>query len=288
MTKEERKQLEGFLSKTLKMDTEGIATLFNEAGDLVDVQPALDAYEAKQRDLKALSENQYKRGIKEQAAKLEKALREKYEIESEATGMDLIEEVFAKQMEGVKEQSQLKDEDVEKHPLFITKRAALEKQLKAQQKEYEEKMQQRENEIRYEQTLLKVKPKLISELKAMGAVLPDDPNLASEWEAMFIEKMVKKYKFQENGEDLTILDSDGKPVQDAYQNMVNFKGLIEHEGKKLFQFRKAEDRSSAGNQSTGATSKPMSEQEWIKASAEAKTPQERAELFKQYQATQQK
>jgi hypothetical protein len=43
MTKEEQKVLNEFLSKTLKIDTEELATLYNEAGDLVDLKPAFDA-----------------------------------------------------------------------------------------------------------------------------------------------------------------------------------------------------------------------------------------------------
>ena len=43
MTKEESKILNEFLSKTLKIDAEQLATLYNEAGELQGLQIAYDA-----------------------------------------------------------------------------------------------------------------------------------------------------------------------------------------------------------------------------------------------------
>ena len=43
MTPQEKQILEAFLSKALNMDTGAMASLFNEAGELITVEPLLTA-----------------------------------------------------------------------------------------------------------------------------------------------------------------------------------------------------------------------------------------------------
>jgi hypothetical protein len=64
MTAEEKKLLQGFLSKTLKIDTEELASLYNDAGELVDLTIAEKAVSDRIKKLKGDGTDQYKRGIK--------------------------------------------------------------------------------------------------------------------------------------------------------------------------------------------------------------------------------
>ena len=83
MKTEEQKLLHESLSKLYKIEPETIASLYNEAGDLVDFSPILDLDAKRIQKLKSDSDSQYKRGIKEGASKIENAVKEKYEIESD-------------------------------------------------------------------------------------------------------------------------------------------------------------------------------------------------------------
>ena len=77
MTKEESKILNEFLSKTLKIDAEQLATLYNEAGELQGLQIAYDADASRVSKIKTENQNQYNRGLKEGASKIEKEIKSK-------------------------------------------------------------------------------------------------------------------------------------------------------------------------------------------------------------------
>ncbi len=83
MTKEEQKILNEFLSKTLKIDDEQIAGLYNEAGELSSLQVGSESISAMVSQHRKVNADQFNRGLKEGASKIEGALKSKYEFESD-------------------------------------------------------------------------------------------------------------------------------------------------------------------------------------------------------------
>ena len=112
MTDPEKKVLEGFLSKTLKMDTEDMAGLYNDAGELTSLSVASEADTTRIKKLKEDASSQYKRGLKEGATKIESELKDKYEIDSELVGLELVDHIIE---DKTKTQSDA-DGDITKHP----------------------------------------------------------------------------------------------------------------------------------------------------------------------------
>ena len=102
MTEAEQKKLNGFLSKTLKMDDEELASLYNEAGELTSLTAAEKADTSRVAKLKEENDSQYKRGQKEVATKFETKLKEKYGVSSDETGIDLVDLILTTELEKVK------------------------------------------------------------------------------------------------------------------------------------------------------------------------------------------
>jgi hypothetical protein len=69
MKENESKILNEFLSKTLKIDAEELASLYDEAGDLKTLQPAFDADAVRVKQHRTANSDQYNRGLKEAAEK---------------------------------------------------------------------------------------------------------------------------------------------------------------------------------------------------------------------------
>ena len=72
MTPAEQKLLNESLSKLFKIDSEMLASLYNEAGELTDFSRILELDADRIKEYKTQNDSQYKRGIKEGASKIEK------------------------------------------------------------------------------------------------------------------------------------------------------------------------------------------------------------------------
>ena len=102
MTKEEQKILSDSLSKLFKIEPETLASLYNEAGELSDFSKILELDAQRIAKYKSDSDNQYKRGVKEGASKIEKEVKEKFELDSDLLGVDLIDHLVVKKIEEAK------------------------------------------------------------------------------------------------------------------------------------------------------------------------------------------
>lgn len=247
MTSEERKIFEGFLSKTLNIDAEGMAALFNEAGELTNVEPLFDANAKKVALSKEISENQYKRGIKESREKLEKELKTVYGVDSDKQGSELVAEILTKETESIKAATSLKPEDIDKHPRFIEMRREFEKQMSTKEAEWSQKMEQEIGGIKYQYTVAKATGKAKELLAANKFVLPDNEK-REKWLKVFESEIQKAYKYAENQNgDFDVLDESGNPMNDKHGNLLKFSDVVTGIAKQYFDVQSGEARSNAGN-----------------------------------------
>ena len=68
---------------------------------------------------------------------------------------------------------------------------------------------------------------------------------------------MKKYKHQKVGDSYVVLKEDGTPLQDDHAYNVTFQDHVKGIAERYFDFKKAEERSSSGNQSTQSGSKKV-------------------------------
>lgn len=277
MKPEEKKILNDSLSKLFKIDSETLASLYNDAGDLVDFSKVLEHDAERIKKYKTESDNQYKRGIKEGATKVEDAVKEKYELESDLVGVDLIDHLVVKKVDEVKTSN---TKDITKHPDYIKLQLDNEKKLKEKDKEWTGKLEAREKEIAKSQLFEEVSKRGLANLRKRNPILPADPVKAQYWEDAYLSEL-RKRDYMKDGENLVVLD-DGKPLQNDHGNSISFDEFTNDRADRIFEFPKSTERSSSGNKEipgAGNAGMPKTEEEYIARLRDPKiTPKERIEL----------
>lgn len=243
MKAEEQKILNESLSKLFKLDPETIASLYNDAGDLVDFSKILELDSARIAKYKSDSNDQFKRGVKETMSKFEKEVKEKYELESESVGVDLIDQLVVKKVEEAKVAG---TKDITKHPEFIKLQVSIDKQLKDRDKEWETKFTEKDAEINKTKLFEKISKRAIANLKKRNPILPTDPVKAQYWEDQYLNEL-KKSNYMENGDDPIVLGEDNKPLQNAHGKAVVFDQFTNDIADRMFEFPVSEPRSNSGN-----------------------------------------
>ena len=280
MTEAEQKKLNGFLSKTLKMDDEELASLYNEAGELTSLTAAEKADTSRVTKLKEENDSQYKRGQKEVATKFETKLKEKYGVSSDETGVDLVDLILTTELEKVKGKG---DEDITAHPEYLKLKSESDRMLKAKDKEWQKKIEDLELKHTRESMFSKVKERAFAELDNLRPILPEDAKKAQKWKEKYIEDF-RAYEFIEDSNGIVVL-KDGKPLQDSHGYNKSFADLVKETAAEIFDFQTAVSRSSAANQQTQSNfAAPRNEDEFIQKMREAKTPEEQAKVMESYQS----
>lgn len=280
MTEAEQKKLNGFLSKTLKMDDEELASLYNDAGELTSLTAAEKADTSRVAKLKEENDSQYKRGQKEVATKFETKLKEKYGVSSDETGVDLVDLILTTELEKVKSKG---DEDITAHPEYLKLKTESDRMLKAKDKEWQKKIEELETKHSRESMFAKVKDRAFAELDNLRPILPEDAKKAQRWKEKYIEDF-RAYDFTEQDGTIVVL-KDGKPLQDQHGYNKSFADLVKETAAEIFDFQTAESRSSAANKQTQSNfAAPRNEEEFIQKMREAKTPEEQAKVMESYQS----
>ena len=276
MTPAEQKLLNESLSKLFKIDSEMLASLYNEAGELTDFSKILELDADRIKEYKTQNDSQYKRGIKEGASKIEKEIREKYEFDSDLVGVDLIDSLVVKKIE---EASQ-SHKDISKHPEYIKLQVSIDKQLKDRDKEWESKLTEKEKEFNKAKLFDRVRDRALANLDSRKPILPEDPRKAQKWKDTYLSEL-RNGNYMEDGDNIIVLDAEGKPLQTAHGKPVTFDEYEKEIADGYFEYPVAGARSSSGNkeQDTGNTGMPKTEEEYVSRLRDPKiTPQERIKL----------
>jgi hypothetical protein len=267
------------------MDDEEVASLYNDAGELTSLTAAEKADSTRVAKLKEDQSSQYKRGQKEVATKFEAQLKEKYGVDSDETGVELVDLILTTEDEKVKGKGA---EDITAHPEYLKLKSDSDKLLKAKDKEWQKKIDELETNYTKQTMFSKVRDRAFAELDNLRPILPEDAKKAQRWKEKYIEEF-RNFEFQDMDGKLVVL-KDNKPLQDDHGYNVTFEDLVKNTASEFFDFQTAEQRSSAGNQQqqSSKVAVPKNEEEFVKGMREAKTPEERIKLLESYQSTKQK
>lgn len=281
MTEAEQKKLNGFFSKTLKMEAEDMASLYNDAGELTSLTAAEKADSSRVAKLKEENDSQYKRGQKEVASKLEAKLKDKFDVDSDLTGVELVDLILSTEIEKVKGKS---TEDITVHPEYLKLKSESDKLLRAKDKEWKEKLEAVQSEHNKQLIFSKVRDRAFAELDNLRPILPEDAKKAQKWKEKYIEEF-KNFEFQDVEGRLTVL-KDSKPLQDEHGYNVTFEELVKNTAAEMFDFQTAEQRSSSANQQQQSSKVivPKNDEEYVQRMREAKTDPERIQVMESYQS----
>jgi len=279
MKPEEKKLLNDSLSKLYKVDPEKLASLYNEAGDLTDLSAVMEFDAQRIAKFQKDKEDQYKRGVKETAQKLEKSIKDKYGVESELEGVDLVDDILVKKIAETKS-----PESIQKHPEFIKARSEWEKEQKVRDKEWEKKIQDKELEFSKVKTFEAVKGKALALLAEANPILPADPKKAESWKAIYLKELENgNYQISDDG-TIIVLDKEGNALKDAHGYSKTFADYAKELADKYFEYHVAKPRNSPGNKEPGGeppanTTWPKNEDERLQLLRDPKiTPERRKEL----------
>jgi len=250
--------LTGFLGKTLNMPPEQIqSTLYklDEEGNPTDevADNALDALaNAHAEHVKALKgsdaakvgEQQFKRGIKEGRETLEKMLRETHNVDSQATGIDLVNDIIA-----AKAKVEFDDDKVKIHPLFLQMERKAKEQIEATRTELEERIAQIESGYKRKAIIGTIQEKALANLAKLRPVLPSDPTVAQTQQRMFTQQF-EAYDYESDDRGNTIVMKDGKRLENDHGHPVPFEELSARIAATMFEFQKTDPKGSAGNKGT--------------------------------------
>jgi hypothetical protein len=250
MKAEEQTKLNDTLVKVFKLTGEQLSTLYNEDGDLISLNVVTEADEKRVAKFTTEKQQQLDRGIKEGARKIENAIKEKYEIESDAIGSELVDLIVQKSIE---ETSKAGSKDITKHPDYIKLEASVAKQLKDRDKEWEGKLTDRERQFNREKLFEKIKDKALVNLETRKPILPTDPRKAQVWKETYLNELrAGNYQESEDGAPI-VLDKEGNVLKDSHGNPVTFDEFEKSISDKYFEYPAAESRSSSGNKAPDST-----------------------------------
>ncbi len=243
MTEKEQKLLNDSLSKLYKIDPEKLASLYNDAGELTDLSVVIEADAERIKKITDDKADQYKRGVKEGAQKIEKDIKEKYEVDSDLLGIDLVDHVIVSKIEEAKS-----SESIEKNPEFLKARADWEKEQRQRDKDWQKKLDNMQVEFDRAKVFDHVQSKALSLLAEANPILPADPRKAEQWKQIFVNDLKEgNYQLHTDG-SIIVLDKDNNPLKDAHGYGKAFNEHAKDVMDKYFEFQKADDRSSPGNQ----------------------------------------
>ena len=280
MTEQEKKVLSESLSKLYKLDSETLASLYNEAGELIDFSAILKLDAERIAKYKSDSDNQYKRGIKEGASKVEKEVKEKYEIDSDLIGVDLIDHLVVSKIEEAKVAG---TKDITQHPEYIKLQVSIEKEKEKIVKEMKVEIDNLKAEHNKEKLFERVRDKALANLENRKPILPSDARKAQAWKDVYLNEL-RNGKYMENDGEIIVLGEDDKPLQTMHGKNITFDDFEKEIADKYFDYKAAEDRSNSGNQNnqgnvTTGFRPPKDDAEYEARLKDPKiTPKERIEL----------
>lgn len=291
----EKEFITGFLSKTLNMDEDGVASLYNEDGTgLKDeslesvLNRDVERVKSLKPDTKKLFDDGYKKAQSETLSRFEKEFKEKFKFDSDKQGIDLITEYVASQG---KKGNALDEDAVKRHPLFIQLQDAKQKEVEAAIKAEQDKFNSYVSEQKKKETFSTVSNKALDVFKGLKPILSSDAEKARNQESILLRDL-QQYDFEDQNGEIVVL-KEGKVLTDAHGNRVKFNSLVKSTADKYYDFHKAEERSAPGNgkettKTTTATDfqfeVPKNEEEYVQMITDVKRPYaERAAIQEAYQ-----
>lgn len=306
MNKAEKTILQAFFGKTLNLTAEDVAPIFETKGDdeelKADALNFLLGHDVTRikaiKDEVATSEKTgfdkgYKKAQAEVLPNLEKKIKEKFALDSDKQGLELIDELVAAKANA----NVLEEDKVKVHPAFLKREKELLKQIEDEKAVLEKKFQDREDEIVSEKTFSEIVGLSDRTLETLKPILPKDAEKAKNQKQLLVNEL-KGFKYDKQGDQVVILKADGKRLEDEHGKPVSFDTLIKNTASKYWDFESGTERQGAGanndtanngNATTGFKGVvPKNDAEYSVAFNNAKTKEERADLITAYEASQQK
>lgn len=252
----------GLLSKAYNFDNGKIAELFKDGETELSEQQQteilnkileIDAQRVenikKSVDKKDAFQDGFKKAKSEVLTDFEKGLKEKFGIESDKTGLELVEEVVSKKSEGG-QGGDITEDAIKRSKVFQDMESNLKNQIKTVKTEYETKINEIQDGYKAEQTFSNVSQKALQIFNGLNPILPQNKTVADNQVKFFVNTL-KDFKFDVQDERIVVMDKDGKVLEDGHGNSRSFEDIVKETASGLFEFKANNGGSGSGNGGQG-------------------------------------
>lgn len=290
--------LVGLLTKTLNMSEDDLKAIILKEGSEDELnEDALQTLLTKDAERIALikdankggRDDQYKRGLKDAAERVEAAIRNTFGLADDLTGDELIAKAKESSPKGSGD-GQMTDDEIKAHPLFIALQQEKSKEIAQMQKDHKDALANVETDFNSKMTVTTVNQKALAYIKSKNPVLPTDSSKADKRLSTILPELAK-YKFEQKGNDIIVKDENGHQLTDAHNNAVNFNDLVDSIAEDYFDFESGESDGSKGTGNGGddfnkkpfsRVTVPQNSDDLRKALEGAKSSEERQKISEAY------
>lgn len=258
--------LSGLLSTAYQMSGDEVAELLEKSEEELNENEVLKALKEKDKErvsaLRTTSfDDGYKKAEKKEKQNVEKKLKERFDVNSEKIGDELIDEIFEmlSNKPGSTDPKEVTDDDVKRHQAFLAMEKNYKKMIADQEAEFKNQLKAKETEFIRKDVLGKVGKTGLAILEKMKPLLSKDPQKAANQKGIFLKEF-EGYEFEENenAPGGFLVFKNGQLYQDEHGHRVDFDKLAARIADRYFDFEVADERSSPDssqrNQSSGQTS----------------------------------
>jgi hypothetical protein len=251
----EKELLLGFIGKSLNLPEDGVTSLiYNDDGTELK-EDALTTLLGKQQHLVKKwkdDSSKFQQGIakgKSDAMKeLEETLRDKFEIDSERKGAELVDDIVesVRTKAGSKE---VTDDDVKRHKVYQDTMTEHKRQLKKVQDDAKAELDKVTATHAKEKTFATIQQKALEILESKKPILSSDPAKAARQKKLLLDEL-KQFDFEIQGEGddaRVVVMKNGKLHEDTYGHAVEFNDLVNKTSDLYYDFEEADERSSGGD-----------------------------------------
>ena len=252
----------GLLSKAYNFDNGKIAELFKDGETELSEQQQteilnkileIDAQRVenikKSVDKKDAFQDGFKKAKSEVFKDFEKELKEKFGLESDKMGLELVEELVSKKSEGG-QGGDLTEDAIKRSKVFQDMESNLKKQITTVKTEYETKINEIQDGYKAEQTFSNVSQKALQIFNGLNPILPQNKTVADNQVKFFVNTL-KDFKFDVQDERIVVMDKDGKVLEDGHGNSRSFEDIVKETASGLFEFKANNGGSGSGNGGQG-------------------------------------
>lgn len=255
-----KKLLTGLLSEAYKLDNGKIAELLKDGEEITEdavLAALLEEDSTRVAGLKKATDNTgkfqegYAKAKKEVLSDLEKELKTKFAIESDKTGMDLVDDIVAFKVAnvGTGKKGEVTEDDVKKHPAYQTLESKYKTDLKAKDEEWTGKLNEIQEGFKKKEVFGTVKNKALVLLDGLKPVLPSNANVAANQKEWFVRDL-EGHEYDTQGDRIVVM-KDGKVLEDKHGHSVGFDDFVRSRASNFFEFQKNNGGGNAGNDNEG-------------------------------------
>ena len=200
-------------------------------------------------DTKPAFQDGFKKAQGEILTKFEKDLKEKFGLESDKMGLELVEELVSKKSEGG-QGGDLTEDAIKRSKVFQDMESNLKKQITTVKTEYETKINEIQDGYKAEKTFSNVSQKALQIFNGLNPILPQNKTVADNQVKFFVNTL-KDFKFDVQDERIVVMDKDGKVIEDGHGNSRSFEDIVKETASGLFEFKANNGGSGSGNGGQG-------------------------------------